>query len=206
MERAQRKNEWLTMADLYGKEEEAMAKKPLFVLIGKSGSGKDTVVDLLADIGWKRVSSYTTRPMRAGEQNGREHTFLSNSEYDQIKPEDIVAQTLFAGNRYCATKQQLDGADIYIVDKKGLEDVRKNYSGPMLAIYLDSSDKTRRERMARRGDVPEQIENRLKNDRKVFQGVEEMCDIIINVDSLSPKALAGELIMIAQNVGKCCHE
>ena len=53
-----------------------MAK--IICLLGKSCSGKDTIYKkLLADesLGLVPFVTYTTRPMRAGEQEGREYHF-----------------------------------------------------------------------------------------------------------------------------------
>jgi guanylate kinase len=59
--------------------------RPVFVLTGTSGEGKSTLAKLLVE----RVSelqlavSATTRPMRPGEENGRDYWFLSNEEFDR---------------------------------------------------------------------------------------------------------------------------
>jgi guanylate kinase len=59
--------------------------KPVFVITGTSGEGKSTLAKLLA----KRVPelelavSATTRPMRPGEEDGRDYWFLSEEEFDQ---------------------------------------------------------------------------------------------------------------------------
>ena len=50
----------------------------IFVIMGKSSSGKDTIFSRLvgqADCGLKTVTMYTTRPMRDGEADGREYFF-----------------------------------------------------------------------------------------------------------------------------------
>ena len=55
----------------------------LFILIGKSASGKDTVYKrLLQDpsLGLEPYVGYTTRPIRSGEQDGREYFFVTAKE------------------------------------------------------------------------------------------------------------------------------
>lgn len=177
-----------------GKTEE-MAKLPLLLLAGKSGSGKDTVARLIChDLSVKQVASYTTRPMREGEVNGVGHCFVSEAQYDEIAAsENIVASTVFAGYRYCATEAQLNDAGIYIVDKKGIIDVKKNYEHPLLTIYLDTTDETRRERMEKRGDAADSIKRRIDNDKVMFLGIEEYCDIIYNVDYEEPNEIAANI-------------
>lgn len=60
----------------------------LFVLMGKSASGKDAVYrNLLADesLGLRKIVIYTTRPMRQGEEDGKQYRFVSEEEYLGLK-------------------------------------------------------------------------------------------------------------------------
>jgi guanylate kinase len=63
----------------------ARSKLPVFVITGTSGEGKSTLAKLLA----KRVPelelavSATTRPVRPGEQDGRDYWFLSEEEFNR---------------------------------------------------------------------------------------------------------------------------
>lgn len=60
----------------------------IFCLMGKSGTGKDTVLKLLLqdnNLALKSVVSYTTRPIRTCEQHGREYFFLSERELEEFE-------------------------------------------------------------------------------------------------------------------------
>lgn len=60
----------------------------IFCLMGKSGTGKDTVLKLLLqdnNLALKSVVSYTTRPIRTYEQHGREYFFLSERELEEFE-------------------------------------------------------------------------------------------------------------------------
>lgn len=53
------------------------------VLLGKSAAGKDTIYRLLLahpDLKLRRIVPYTTRPVRAGEEEGREYRFVTQEE------------------------------------------------------------------------------------------------------------------------------
>ena len=57
-------------------------------LMGKSSSGKDTIFKrLLADssLGLKTIVSYTTRPIRSGEQEGLEYHFTDEAGYQELR-------------------------------------------------------------------------------------------------------------------------
>ena len=49
----------------------------MIILVGKSCSGKDTVVKELAKMGYNKIVTCTTRPPRPGEIDGREYHFLN---------------------------------------------------------------------------------------------------------------------------------
>ena len=60
-----------------------MKKYKIVALIGKAGSGKDTLLQNLIDDnkGWNEIISCTTRPPREGEKNGVNYYFLSDEEF-----------------------------------------------------------------------------------------------------------------------------
>lgn len=60
----------------------------LFCILGRSGSGKDTVFRSLiedASLGLKGVVTYTTRPRREGETDGVEYHFISEKVLAQYR-------------------------------------------------------------------------------------------------------------------------
>ena len=59
----------------------------IFVLLGKSSSGKDAIFrNLMTDdsLGLKKVVIYTTRPMREGEKDGVQYYFSDKKGYEQL--------------------------------------------------------------------------------------------------------------------------
>ena len=60
----------------------------LFCIMGKSASGKDTIFKRLIQnetLNLKTVVSYTTRPMREGEQDGVEYHFVNGQRLEELK-------------------------------------------------------------------------------------------------------------------------
>ena len=105
--------------------------KYIFLVVAPSGSGKDTVVNKLCDdYGFTKVKSYTTRKPRQDDKNDiRNHTFVSMKEYqDIIDTQTVMATTYFNKNYYCATQDQVDGSDFYIVDVEGVKTFKQNYN------------------------------------------------------------------------------
>ena len=59
----------------------------IFCIMGKSSSGKDTIFKLLLgreDLNLNRIVSYTTRPIRSGENNGDDYNFVSIEKKDEL--------------------------------------------------------------------------------------------------------------------------
>lgn len=59
----------------------------IIYLMGKSACGKDTIFKELLrqeEINLETVIPYTTRPIRAGEQNGIEYYFIEEKEYQKL--------------------------------------------------------------------------------------------------------------------------
>ena len=72
-------------------------KRKLFVVIGKTSTGKDTVCNYMKQrYGIKPVVSYSTREMRSYEKNGVQHYFVSDQEMDELeKHDDLIAWTKY---------------------------------------------------------------------------------------------------------------
>lgn len=67
----------------------------LFVIMGKSATGKDTIYKELLkniDLGLKEVVSYSTRPIRNGEKDGVEYFFVSADRLEQLIKEDKIIE------------------------------------------------------------------------------------------------------------------
>ena len=138
----------------------------VILLVGKSGSGKTTIADMLAEkYNLSVLKSYTTRLPRVNDDS---HIFVSIEEFNKL--ENKIAYTEFNGNYYCATADQLDNSDIYVIDPDGIKYLKEHYHGSkrLIDIYIDCDEETCRNRMKQRGDTYEQIESRISNDKTKF--------------------------------------
>lgn len=136
--------------------------KNLILVIGRSGSGKDTLVRAAQQLfGAAAIPSYTDRPMRPTETDGVEHTFLTEDGFTEImEKERVFAYTKIGetGYRYCTTVEMLNsiGSEtlFYVIDPSGY-DFCKPYSGEfnLKVIYVTASTEIRKERAnLRNGD------------------------------------------------------
>ena len=145
--------------------------KNIYLIVGCSGSGKTAITEKLEELyNLKSIQSYTTRPPRYDGEKG--HTFISNEEFDKLT--DMVAYTEFAGNRYCATAEQVENNDLYVIDPNGIDYFIKSYKGKKMPkiIFIDSDLTTRYDRMVKRAEdkgnafltAVDKALNRIKND------------------------------------------
>lgn len=59
----------------------------IFCLMGKSSTGKDTIYNELfqKEINVKKIIPYTTRPIREGEEQGREYIFCDEAKVQELE-------------------------------------------------------------------------------------------------------------------------
>lgn len=139
--------------------------KPLYLLVGKSASGKTTVANALkTECAMSQLQSYTTRPKRFDEEVG--HIFITDEEFNKLQ--NIMAYTEYNKYRYCATKEQVDATDIYVIDVPGVETLLQKYQTdrPIIVIYFQTNIRTRIDRMIDRHDSDMEIVSRIYNDEE----------------------------------------
>ena len=67
----------------------------IYCVMGKSSSGKDTLFGLLrkdSELSFQTIIPYTTRPMRAGEQNGREYFFCDEAKVKELNRQGKIIE------------------------------------------------------------------------------------------------------------------
>ena len=112
----------------------------LITITGPSGAGKDTVARLLSDMtGIPLLVSYTTRPMREGEQNGREHWFVTECTTPSLQ---MLAYTVYGGYEYWTDINQVHGKAIYVIDERGLRDLQSRFPAVEIQSIFVTASKT----------------------------------------------------------------
>lgn len=138
----------------------------IYLIIGPSGSGKTTLCNYLGEMyGLKQLESYTTRQPRFPGERG--HVFVDKTTFDALP--NKCAYTFFDKHGYCATSEQVDEVDLYVIDPPGVKYFMEHYIGEKIprAVLLTVKDQV--ERMKKRGNSEEFITQRCENDDNIFK-------------------------------------
>jgi len=155
-----------------------MESNNFILLMGKSGSGKSTIAKALYQkFGLAAIDSYTTRPPRCKNETG--HIFVDDEEFDKLT--NLVGFTEFNGYRYCATAEQVEENEIYIIDPEGVNYFTECYNGNKnpIVIYLDVPNNVCFERLFKRDGLKKALE-RYQNDKEAFKDAAAMADEVIS--------------------------
>ena len=129
----------------------------IFYLMGKSSSGKDTIYKKVKEQmpELKTIVIYTTRPIREGEQNGREYHFVDDDKLKELQDAGKVIElreynTVHGIWKYfTADDGQFDGDDNYLAIGTLESYVQlRDYFGQerLVPIYVEVEDGLRLER------------------------------------------------------------
>lgn len=158
----------------------------LITVAGRNSAGKSIIAKKVAEaLGLNVVKSYATRKPRPEElEKGLEncdHIFVSDEEYDKL--ENITAETEINGARYCTTQEILDNSDIYVIDPKGIKDLKERCGSryKILQFYIYADADKRAARFVARGETKAKFEAREQSEDEQFCNYENNhgWDIII---------------------------
>ena len=80
-------------------------KGKLIILTGFSGSGKDTLMEMLLKTRpkFRRIITHTSRPIRPNERYGKDYYFVSHEEFENMIKEDKFIEHVMYGSHYKGT-------------------------------------------------------------------------------------------------------
>jgi guanylate kinase len=183
----------------------------LFIISAPSGSGKSTLVSELR----KQVSgvefaiSWTTRPPRGSEENGREYNFTTREEFERMIAAGVFLEHAEVfGNLYGTARQSLDdaraaGHDLLLdIDVQGAAQVRANMPEAVSIFVLPPNPKILRTRLRNRSRAEgivneEEVYRRLREASKEIENYHNYSYILVN-DILDRAVAQLEAIVMAE--------
>lgn len=165
----------------------------LIVISGPSGSGKGTIIkevmkkipDLIYSV------SYTTRPKREGEIEGKDYFFISKDEFEKLIDEDFFIEWAKVYDYYYGTGKEFvlnnlnDNKDVILeIEIQGAKKIREIYDKKnVIFIFIappDFKELEKRIMNRKRGETEEEIKKRMDFAKKEIEESKNYDYIIIN--------------------------
>lgn len=176
----------------------------MIVLLGKTASGKDTIQEfLINNFGYKKLITYTTRPMRKGEKQDINYHFITEEEFKEkishgFFLEYKIYHTKHGDWYYGSAKEdykKVDDKTIVILTPQGYLDLLwelKNIKHD--AIYIKCSIEEIKKRLIKRGDDQNECERRILADINDFQFVEDIVDRVVINENKTIEEVVKEIV------------
>jgi guanylate kinase len=166
----------------------------LFIISAPSGSGKSTLVNQLRSLvdNLEFSVSYTTRPPRGSEEEGREYHFTTREEFERmVLNGEFLEHAEVFGNYYGTARKSLadaqaHGKDLLLdIDVQGAEQVREKMTDAVSIFVMPPTPDILATRLRNRsraeGGVKEEvIERRLAEARQEIENYREYRYILVN--------------------------
>ncbi len=174
----------------------------LFIISAPSGSGKTTLTNellkLVKDLEFS--ISYTTRPPRGSEQDGREYFFVSKSDFERmIDADEFLEHACVFGHYYGTAKRFLaeafsKGKDLVLdIDVQGAEQVKKKMPEAVSIFIMPPSREILEFRLRNRSHNEhvddETVRRRLDGARKEIENYSKYDYILVNENDRLPQSI-----------------
>lgn len=164
----------------------------LFIVSSPSGGGKTSLVKALleAEPAVRLSVSYTTRPARSGEVDGRDYHFVTAPVFERmLEAGEFLESAVIYGNRYGTSQKWIEreraqGHDVVLeIDWQGAQQVRHLMREVVSIFILPPTPEVLESRLRGRGQDSEDIvARRLAAAREEIGHVSEYEYAIINDD------------------------
>lgn len=168
------------------------AKGLIFVVSAPSGGGKTSLIKALLkkDATLTHPASFTTRPPRRKEKNGRDYHFISGEEFKKRQAKgDFLEWSRPFGQRYATPKAAIlrnikRGRDVVLsLDVRGASFIRKQFKDAVLIYVLPPSLNALRKRLIGRStDDSGEITKRFSQAKKDIANLNKYDYAVVNDD------------------------
>jgi len=154
--------------------------KKRLIIVGKGGSGKDHLRKILVDEGFRYCISHTTRPIREGEENGKDYWFINSSQLPSMA-EEFYEAVYFNNWFYGTSNKEFYTSNLFIMTPKGITKLKPEDRKESVIVYLNIDEETRKKRLEERRDADD-VKRRLEAD---FQDFHDFTDFDFEIKNPS---------------------
>ena len=180
----------------------------IIVLLGPSGSGKSTIENELTTYhGFQKIISYTTRPPRCGEEDGKDYYFIGHNDFVSMLNTGVLAEyDEYSQKRLYGTLKidYSNGDKVVILTPNGFRNLKQNCPNlNIFTVFVNANLGTRIKRYIDRCGVDQftyddknEISARVERDFAMFLGLQKEVDLVIensegtNIDDVIDNILA----------------
>lgn len=160
-----------------------MNKHKRIILVGKAASGKDYLRKKYQSRNFKYAISYTTRPPRKGEVDGKDYFFLTETQSKNMIDSGLFYEYVYFNDwLYGTSNQQFYNDDLFIMTPKGISHIKPEDRMNSIIIYTDIDIKIRSERLSKRDMPGDSLTRRIEADELDFLGFNDYDLRITNAD------------------------
>ena len=169
-----------------------MAKGLFIVVSAPSGTGKSSIchrfMEACPEI--KFSISYTSRPPRPNEENGKDYYFISREEFQaRIDQGEFVEWVENYGHFYGSSRKVMEeflqnGQDLLLdIESRGAKKIKQKFKGGVYVFVLPPSRSELLKRLEGRGcETDEVIQNRFDNAKSELKEISWYDYVIFNKD------------------------
>ncbi len=160
----------------------------MLILVGPSASGKTEAVKLLIEkYAMKKLVTYTSRPMRINEIDGKDYHFITKEDFEKkIQNNFFLEYVKYNDNYYGTSFDDLANDKVVILEPNGVKKYIEKVPEKIKICYLRAPISYRIKRMIERGDSEESINNRILGDDLIFNNeVEDIADWVIDSNDIT---------------------
>ncbi|HTW57049.1 MAG TPA: guanylate kinase [Terriglobales bacterium] len=184
-------------------------KTIVYIISAPSGSGKSTLVNeiLKAVPGLDFSISYTTRPVRGSERNGKQYHFVTREEFKRmVDADEFLEHAEFDGNCYGTARRFLTEADqkgtdlLLDIDVQGAAQIHGKLPDAVSIFVLPPDKRTLEWRLRKRGENDEQtIRRRLETASREIEEYDRYNFVLVN-DKLEKSIERLEAIVLSERL------
>lgn len=154
----------------------------ILVIVGESAGGKSSVADYISKThGIEKIVTYTTRPPRSYETNGKDYFFIDTETYKKLEAEGFFAETAtYNGWHYGSAVDSYKGNKVVVLTPKGLRQIRSKKIPDIFSVYINVPRRHRLIKCLERGDDIEEAYRRNLSDVGQFDGIELEVDLVVD--------------------------